>query len=49
MILAMLPKLDFFIPFASSVAAADLIELLYRDNKASIAQRAIDMIVEKKN
>ena len=43
------PELDFFIPFASSVVTANLIELLYRDNKASISQRAIDMIAEKKN
>ena len=38
------PELDFFIPFASSVAAVDLIELLYRDNKVLIAQKAINMI-----
>ena len=43
------PELDFFIPFASSAAAANLIELLYRDNKALIAQRAINMIAETKN
>ena len=43
------PELDFFIPFASSVAAVDLIELLYRDNKALIAQKAINMIEAKKN
>ena len=41
------PKLDFFIPFASSVAAVDLIELLYRDNKVLIAQKAINMIEQK--
>ena len=38
---------DFFIPFASSVAAVDLIELLYRDNKVLIAQKAINMIEAK--
>ena len=43
------PELDFFIPFASSVAAANLIELLFQDNKVSIAQRAIDMIAAKEN
>ena len=43
------PELDFFIPFASSVAAVDLIESLYRDNKVSIAQKAINMIEAKKN
>ena len=41
------PELDFFIPFASSVAAVDLIELLYRDNKVLIAQKAINMIEAK--
>ena len=41
------PELDFFIPFASSVAAVDLIELLYRDNKVLIAQKAINMIEQK--
>ena len=41
------PELDFFIPFASSVAAVDLIELLYRDNKVLIAQQAINMIEQK--
>ncbi len=43
------PGLDFFIPFASSVAAVDLIQSLYRDNKVSIAQKAINMIEAKKN
>ena len=47
--LAYCPELDFFIPFASSVAAVKLIESLYRDNKASITKRAIDMIEAKKN
>ena len=43
------PELDFFIPFASSVAAVDLIESLYRNNKVSIVQKAINMIDAKKN
>ena len=43
------PELDFFIPFASSVAAARSIELLYQDNKVSIATKAIDMINAKNN
>jgi hypothetical protein len=41
------PELDFFIPFASSVAAVDLIELLYRHNKVLIARKAINMIETK--
>ena len=43
------PELDFFIPFASSIAAARSIELLYQDNKVSIAKKAVDMIRAKNN
>ena len=43
------PELDFFIPFASSVAAANSIELLYQENKVSIAKKAIDMIRANNN
>lgn len=41
------PELDFFIPFASTLAAAGVIELIYQDNKLSIAQKAVVMISEK--
>lgn len=43
------PELDFFIPFASSMAAYNSIELLYQENKVSIAKKAIDMIRANNN
>ena len=45
------PELDFFIPIASSVAAARSIEfeLVYQENKVSIAKKAIELISVNNN
>ena len=38
------PELDLFIPFATSVTAANLVTELYNNHKASIAHAAIHLI-----